>query len=124
MPHTQFGALVRHRGGVGILDLEGDIDLEAEAGLSAAYAQATADDPKAVLLNFAGVGYINSTGIALIVGLLARARAEGRRVSVYGLSQHYREIFQVTRLSDFMAVYTDEESAIGGLQSANQRGSR
>jgi anti-sigma B factor antagonist len=124
MPHTQFGALVRHRGGVGILDLEGDIDLEAEAGLSAAYAQATADDPKAVLLNFAGVGYINSTGIALIVGLLARARAEGRRVSVYGLSQHYREIFQITRLSDFMAVYTDEEGAIGGLQSANQRGSR
>ena len=64
MPHTQFGALVRHRGGVGILDLEGDIDLEAEAGLSAAYARATADDPNEVLLNFAGVGYINSTGIA------------------------------------------------------------
>ena len=124
MPHTQFGALVRHRGGVGILDLEGDIDLEAEAGLSAAYARATADDPKEVLLNFAGVGYINSTGIALLVGLLARARADRRRVSVFGLSQHYREIFQITRLSDFMAVYTDEDSAIGGLQSASQRGSR
>jgi anti-anti-sigma factor len=124
MPHTQFGALVRHRDGVGVLDLAGDIDLEAEPGLSAAYAQATADDPKAVLLNFAGVGYINSTGIALIVGLLARARAEHRRVSVYGLSNHYREIFQITRLSDFMAVYADEDSAIGGLETASQRGSR
>lgn len=124
MPQTRFEARVRQRGGVGVLDFEGDIDLEAEAGLSAAYVEATADDPGAVLLNFAGVGYVNSTGIALIVGLLARARAEGRVVSVCGLSDHYREIFQITRLSDFMKVYPDEESAIGGLPPAGQRRSR
>ena len=56
--------------------------------------------------------YINSTGIALIVGLLARARAAKRRLLACGLSEHYVEIFAITRLADFISVLPDEESAI------------
>ena len=71
-------------------------------------------DPAVVLLNFSGVDYINSTGIALIVGLLAKARAAHRRLIVCGLSEHYMEIFQITRLSDFMTMFPDEQSALAG----------
>ena len=60
--------------------------------------------PQKVELNFSGVDYINSTGIALIVGLLARARAAHRPIAAVGLSEHYREIFTITRLSDFMEI--------------------
>ncbi len=56
------------------------------------------------MLNFAGVDYINSTGIALIVGLLAKARAAHTPLAATGLSEHYREIFTITRLSDFMEI--------------------
>ena len=65
-------------------------------------------------LSFAGAAYINSTGIALIVGLLARARADGIEVRAWGLSDHYREIFEITRLADFMRITTDETSALRG----------
>ena len=58
------------------------------------------------------IDYINSTGIALIVSLLGRARASQRRLSAYGLSDHYVEIFNITRLSDFMGIYPDEKSAV------------
>jgi anti-anti-sigma factor len=58
------------------------------------------------------VDYINSTGIALIVSLLAQARKSRQRLVVYGLSDHYVEIFQITRLADFMTIYPDEESAL------------
>ena len=67
--------------------------------------------PASLLLDFAAVDYINSTGIALIVGLLGRARADGVAVAACGLSDHYREIFEITRLSDFMSIYADEASA-------------
>jgi anti-sigma B factor antagonist len=53
-----------------------------------------------------------STGIALIVGLLARARISKRRLVAYGLSDHYVEVFNITRLSDLMSVFPDEERAI------------
>jgi anti-anti-sigma factor len=101
----------QERGGV-VLDLRGEINGFAQEALDAAYAEAEAKDPEAIILNFAEVDYINSTGIALIVGLLAKARASKRRLLAYGLSEHYVEIFNITRLSDFVGVFPDEESAL------------
>jgi anti-anti-sigma factor len=112
MAATQFEATVRQDGGRSMIDLIGDIDRGADAQLAAAYEQATAGGATELLLNFGQVAYINSTGIALIVGLLARARKEGRRMAAYNLSAHYREIFEITRLSDFMAIVPDETAAI------------
>ena len=56
------------------------------AAIARAGAEAAALGRPGVLLDFAGADYINSTGIALIVGLLARARAERREVSARGLT--------------------------------------
>jgi anti-anti-sigma factor len=111
MAVSTFETTVRRRGDASIIDLHGEVDLAADGALGAAYTEATGTDPAAVVLNFSGVDYINSTGIALIVGLLARARKEHRAISACGLMEHYREIFQITRLSDFMGIYPDEETA-------------
>ena len=56
--------------------LVGRIDRDAADALDAAYAAASLDCPASIELDFTGVDYINSTGIALIVGVLARARAQ------------------------------------------------
>jgi hypothetical protein len=32
-------------------------------------------------------------------------------LAVFGLSDHYLEIFQITRLADFLDIYPDENSA-------------
>jgi anti-anti-sigma factor len=103
---------VRLEEGIAVLDLVGEINGFAEEGLNAAYAEAEAEDPETVLLNFEGIDYINSTGIALIVGLLAKARASHRRLLACNLSEHYVEIFNITRLSDFMSVFPDEKTAV------------
>ena len=108
---AELKATVRRRAGLGVVDLEGDVDRNADAALTTAWEEAAADgDP--VLLNFEKVGYINSTGIAVIVGILARARAQRKQLAAYGLSEHYRQIFSITRLSDFVHLYSDEDSAI------------
>lgn len=106
---------VRYRpGGAVVIDLGGEIDGFAREALDAAYDEAEKGDPRAILLDFGGVDYINSSGIALIVGVLARARASKRRLLACGLSEHYEEIFEITRLSDFVGVFEDEESALTG----------
>lgn len=96
-----------------IIDIQGEINSLAEPELNRAYQEA-ASGSSTITLNFSAVDYINSTGIALIVGLLAQARKEHKTLAVYGLSPHYREIFEITRLVDFMQVYEDEASAIAG----------
>ena len=110
MPGTPFSAEARNTGDSTVIDLKGDIDRNAKDELEVAYNHAAADGP--VILNFTDVDYINSTGIAVIVALLARARADSRPLRACGLSAHYREIFQITRLADFMTIYDDEPAAL------------
>jgi anti-anti-sigma factor len=89
--------------------MSGDVNRTAQEVLGAAYESA---GPGPVLLDFSDVDYINSTGIAVIVGVLAKARAAGRQVRAFGLTDHYREIFQITRIADFMAIFDDETTAV------------
>jgi anti-anti-sigma factor len=84
--------------------LHGDVDVFADDALAAAYVDATRDGATRLVLDFTRVGYINSTGIALIVRLLAEARRDRREVLAVGLSDHYREIFRITRLSDYLTI--------------------
>jgi anti-sigma B factor antagonist len=106
MTATEFAVDVHRDGDTAVLLMSGDVSGGAESGLLDAYAQT--GDAGVVLLDFAAVDYINSTGIALIVGVLAESRKSGRAVQARGLAEHYREIFRITRLSDFMTILDDE----------------
>jgi anti-anti-sigma factor len=112
-----FEARVRHQPHVAILDLRGEMNALAENVLNAAYDEAISKQPEMILLNFSQVDYINSTGIALVVGLLKRARQANCALAACGLSDHYQEIFQITRLSDFIRMFPDETSALGDQHS-------
>ena len=108
---------VRQQPGMAIIDLHGDIDGSAEQVLTDAYDKAERQDPADIVLNFAGVNYINSKGIALLVVLLRRAIRSGRRLLACALSDHYQEIFQITRLADYITICTDEERALAKIRS-------
>ena len=119
MTPSELQAAVRKRDGVSLIDLTGDVNAGAEKALNDAYAEATSGGAGSVVLNFESAEYINSTGIALIVGLLAEARKNGVDVKAFGLSDHYREIFEITRLADFMTIADNEERAVSGAEGNN-----
>jgi anti-anti-sigma factor len=87
-----------------VLRLCGDIDGTADVPLAVAYDDVTSAGVRTVVLDFEHTAYINSSGIAVMVGLLARARAQGVRLSARGVCEHYREIFEITRLADFLTI--------------------
>jgi len=115
---NQFSATVRPEGTVGVIDLVGTIDGRAEEALDAAYERCAEQRVVSVALDFDAVEFINSTGIALLVSLLAKARRDGRPVSAWGLTDHYQEIFEITRLADFLEVFPDEQSARAAAEPA------
>ena len=106
MTTAELEARVRDEAGSAVIVLTGDLDRDAEAALDAAYSQVR--HAPSVVLDFAGVPYINSTGIAVIVGLLARARHNGQTLGARGLNEHYRQIFEITRLADFMTILDEK----------------
>jgi anti-anti-sigma factor len=120
MAASRFEAEVRSDADIAVVALHGDIDREAETGLAAAYL-ATSGAP-VILLDFTSVGYINSTGIALIVRFLADGRRDRCEIRAYGLSPHYAEIFELTRLSDYMHIFDDAAAATAAATSKSTGG--
>ena len=102
MAENNFSASVHLIDGVPVVKFSGDINGFAEGAMNSAFSEAENHAQGAVTLDFSDVIYINSTGIALIVGLLAKARMAKIKIRAAGLNEHYREIFTITRLSDFM----------------------
>lgn len=107
MPQASLETTTQATANGPLLTLRGEIDGGAKEALTTAYDDAPHDGR--LVLDFSAVQYINSTGIALIVGLLARARAEGRPVAAVGLSAHYRQIFEITRIADFMEILDNQQ---------------
>jgi anti-anti-sigma factor len=106
-----FEATVSRTDDGAIVVMSGTVNRAAKEALERAYDEATTRSGR-VLLDFRDVDYINSTGIAVIVGVLAIARAESREVGAFGLTEHYREVFNITRLADFMTIYDDQSAAV------------
>jgi anti-sigma B factor antagonist len=95
-----------------VIDIRGELNAFAEDPLMAAYSTADADCAHTILLNFSEMEYMNSSGIGLLVTLLIRISREKQRMCAYGLSEHYRQIFRITRLDEVIRLYDTEEQAL------------
>lgn len=97
-----------------IIDIQGEINAFAEGALMEAYNQACENGVKDILLNFKGLEYMNSSGIGLLVTLLIRANRQKQRLSAFGLTEHYAQIFELTRLNEAIGIYPNEAAALAG----------
>jgi anti-sigma B factor antagonist len=102
--------------GVAIVDITGEITSASEPALMDAFARATGEDTRAVILDFTGLEYMNSGGIGLLVTMLVRANRQRQRLMALGLTDHYRQIFSLTRLDEAIGVFDSEEQALAALE--------
>jgi anti-sigma B factor antagonist len=117
MPEAATTFEVREPSGpVRVIDIQGDITAASEDVLMEAYARASDDGVHAIVLGFTGLDYMNSGGIGLLVTLLVRAQRQHQRVLAYGLSEHYRQIFELTRLDEAMSIHDSEDEALAVAQ--------
>ena len=112
MTQGTLSTTVRRAGSVAILDIQGEITSASEDALGEAYAEGAEGGTRAVVLNFSGLEYMNSGGIGLLVTLLVRANRAKQRLLAFGLTDHYRQIFELTRLDEAIGIYDDEAAAL------------
>jgi anti-sigma B factor antagonist len=98
-----------------VIDIKGEITAASEAALMDAFNRAAGDATKAIILNFGELGYMNSSGIGLLVTLLVRAQRQHQQLMAYGLNEHYRQIFELTRLDEAVGIHDTEESATAAV---------
>jgi anti-sigma B factor antagonist len=98
-----------------IIDIQGDVSAFAEDTLMEAYAEASTPTMRNIILNFSGLEYMNSSGIGLLVTLLIRVNRQKQRLLAYGLSEHYRRIFELTRLNEAIGIYDTEADVLAAI---------
>jgi anti-anti-sigma factor len=97
---------------VSILDLQGIITRSAEEPLMAAYQEASSGGAQTVILNFGDVEAMNSSGLGLLIALLARAQHQKQRLVACALGAPLQQVFQVTYLDEALDVYAGEAEAL------------
>lgn len=115
MSTKHFEAIGRYQPGSATIDLYGDLTAQAGEALTAAYTALASQNPDVISLNFAGVDYLNSNGIALIISLLARARQSSPTLMAFGLHPFHAELFQLAGLHKYMPILSLEA---GGFEPA------
>ncbi len=101
-----------------VMDIEGEINAAAEPVLMEAYNQACASGTRNILMNFNHLAYMNSSGIGLLVTLLIRVKRQNQRLLAFGLNDHYRQIFELTRLNEAILIFDDESEALKAVKAA------
>jgi anti-sigma B factor antagonist len=105
----------RKKGDVVIIDIKGEVDLYTSPAVRNTLSTLIKKKHKAILVNFKGVRYIDSSGLATLIEAIQKMRPYGGRLGLWGLNQSIRGIFEISKLEDIFAIFKDEEQAIAGL---------
>lgn len=113
MAESKVTMQVRHAtDDASVVDISGEITSFAESVLMDAYTKASSGGASAIILNFDQLEYMNSGGIGLLVTMLIRANRQKQRLLAYGLSEHYQQIFELTRLNEAIQIFGNEAEAL------------
>jgi len=69
-----------------------------------------------IVLNLAGVEFIDSSGLGTLVGLYTTARAQGAQIRLANLSKRFHELLQITKLLTVFDVFDSEKAAIDSFR--------
>jgi anti-sigma B factor antagonist len=102
----------RQADGVTIMSCQGRIVFGEEATALRENLKRILNSSRQIVLNLAGVSYIDSGGLGTLVGVYSSARAAGAEIKLSGLGQRLRDVLQITKLVTVFEVYDTEQEAI------------
>jgi anti-sigma B factor antagonist len=77
-----------------------------------------------VLLDFAGIDTIDSTGLGEMIGYVQRYEEQGRRMAILNPRDRVLSLLRLTRLDSVIRVYHDESEALASLAPSASSPSR
>jgi anti-anti-sigma factor len=107
---------LRFEKGATIVDLAGDVTTFAEDAIQKAYQEASANGAQNIVFQFRESDYINSAGIAILIGIVTEARKRDQRLLMTGLSQHFQKIFRMVGLTQYADLYPSLDDALTSIE--------
>lgn len=98
-----------------VLPLEGEIDLHVSPRLENSLNSIIKKRPDHVVVDFSGVTFIDSSGIAVLIRALQSMKEYGGRLTISGMTENVRPIFETARLDQVFVI----DPSDGGLLAAD-----
>jgi len=108
----------QHDNGLEVLAIEGEIDLACSPDLRALLHAYAKKKCPALLLDFAGVKYVDSSGLATLVEYVRLAQPYGGKFGLVHVSDRVRTIFDLVRLTEFFPIFPSPAEARAALLAA------
>lgn len=104
----------RVQDGIGIIQISGEVTSFSEKILEEKYEELSEQDLKIICLDFENVSYINSAGMAIIIGILTKSRKREQTLRAWGLTPHFQKIFDMVGITKYMQHFESENEALKG----------
>jgi anti-sigma B factor antagonist len=117
---------IRQVGDVSILDLKGSLSLEARQAaepniqILEKVRGLVEGGNKNLVLNFAGISYMDSAGIGQLIGAITSTRSRGGQIKILKPTGEVRKLLNVTQLSRVVEIHEDEDGVVRSYATANQ----
>ena len=106
----------RQAGDVTVLDMDGRITIgEGSVALRSAIRRLLEEGKKNILLNLAGVGYIDSSGIGELVSSYTAIKNQEGQLKLLSLTEKLRDLLTITKLLTVFDAYETEADALSNF---------
>ena len=112
---------VRQENGTTIVELSGRIDATTAGDVKAQLVELIASGQSRLVLNLRDVGFIDSTGLGMLVSCLRRCRAKGGELLLAEMPEFARSIFDLTRVSRVFRIEESEAEAVQALRDGDRQ---
>jgi anti-anti-sigma factor len=116
MESAAFSATVHDRHGSAVVVLQGELDMRAAPQLDQVLESLVAKGHAAVVLDFAGLSFIDSSGISVLIAAQQGLQARGGHLAIHSARAHARKVFEISGLTELLDVRAEgpEEGFLPG----------
>jgi anti-sigma B factor antagonist len=112
-----FKAASREVGGVTVIDMDGRITLgEGSTLLRDLIREKLDGGHKKIVMNLAGINYIDSTGLGELVSAYRLVKSQGGELKLMNLNKKVSDLLQITRLYAVFDIHNDEAQAVASFR--------
>ena len=103
------------KNGLMICRVDGDIDINCSPDLKKVFDKLISQKTPKIVIEMTRVVYVDSSGLATLVGILKNMRSYGGKMRLAGMSPKVKSLFEITKLDKLFEIMASEEEAIAGL---------
>ena len=97
-----------------VLPLKGEIDLHVSPSVTASLNSMIEKKPERLVVDLSDVTYIDSAGLAALIGAMQKVEGYGGKFLLAGLQETVRSIFEISRLDQVFQIFPDADAALAG----------